>query len=284
MSSFNSILADKLWRLVGVPHGPALIDVRNKDAFAADPRFVPSAMRRPHETVSSWAREFAGRATVAICEDGRGQSEGVAAWLRGCGAASAEVLAGGHEAWAHAGLPLVPEGKLPRRDPQGRTVWVTRSRPKIDRIACSWLIRRFVDPSAVFLGRQTPTGLILRLKRRAFSPPRLACRACIPMILNRPLRGWRSTTPSTAGRVTPATRRMIGRRTPRRNKRDRLTSDQNRLKPFRRRSDVEVHRRASRPARPWRGRSLSLRAPRSLKRALNGAGDRNGGCDLAAPK
>jgi hypothetical protein len=33
----------------------------------------------------------------------------------------------------------------------GRTVWVTRSRPKIDRIACPWLIRRFVDPLAVFL-------------------------------------------------------------------------------------------------------------------------------------
>jgi len=28
---------------------------------------------------------------------------------------------------------------------------VTRARPKIDRIACPWLIRRFVDPSAVFL-------------------------------------------------------------------------------------------------------------------------------------
>jgi hypothetical protein len=30
-------------------------------------------------------------------------------------------------------------------------VWVTRARPKIDRIACPWLIRRFIDPDAVFL-------------------------------------------------------------------------------------------------------------------------------------
>jgi hypothetical protein len=30
-------------------------------------------------------------------------------------------------------------------------VWVTRARPKVDRIACPWLIRRFVDPRAVFL-------------------------------------------------------------------------------------------------------------------------------------
>ncbi len=288
MSSFNSISADKLWRLVGVSHGPALIDVRSKDAFAADPRFVPGAMRRPHETASSWAREFAGRATVAICENGGGQSEGVAAWLRGCGATSAEVLAGGHEAWTQAGLPLVPEGKLPRRDPQGRTVWVTRSRPKIDRIACPWLVRRFVDPGAMFLfvapaevqsvaerfngapfdiegvfwnhrgerctfdtildelgfkhrrsrssrgssGRQTPTGLIVRLKRQVFSPPRWVCPACILTISSNWPRAWRSTTPSTAGRATPATRRTIGRRTPRRNKDDRLTSDQNQLKPF----------------------------------------------------
>jgi rhodanese-related sulfurtransferase len=151
MSSFNSISAEKLWRLVGVPHGPVLVDVRDKDGFAADPRFIPGATRRPHQTLSTWAPEFAGHSAVVICENGGGQSEGVAAWLRDSGAASAEVLAGGHAAWAQAGLPLVPEGKLPPRDPQRRTVWVTRSRPKIDRIACPWLIRRFVDPTAVFL-------------------------------------------------------------------------------------------------------------------------------------
>lgn len=29
--------------------------------------------------------------------------------------------------------------------------WITRERPKIDRIACPWLIKRFVDPEAEFL-------------------------------------------------------------------------------------------------------------------------------------
>ena len=151
MSSFNTISAEKLARLIGVPHGPVLIDVRAKEDFAADPRFIPSAIRRPSESASSWAPEFAGRSAVVICEKGQKLSEGVAAWLRHAGSPSAEVLAGGHAAWAQAGLPLVLEGKLPPRDPQGRTVWVTRSRPKIDRIACPWLIRRFVDPEAVFL-------------------------------------------------------------------------------------------------------------------------------------
>jgi len=29
--------------------------------------------------------------------------------------------------------------------------WITRERPKIDRVACPWLIRRFIDPEAEFL-------------------------------------------------------------------------------------------------------------------------------------
>ncbi len=29
--------------------------------------------------------------------------------------------------------------------------WVTRERPKVDRIACPWLIKRFVDPAAEFI-------------------------------------------------------------------------------------------------------------------------------------
>ena len=29
--------------------------------------------------------------------------------------------------------------------------WVTRARPKTDRIACPWLIRRYIDPEAEFV-------------------------------------------------------------------------------------------------------------------------------------
>jgi rhodanese-related sulfurtransferase len=151
MSSINTISPDKLARLIGVPHGPVLIDVRTDEDFAADPRFVPGAIRRAHAGVSAWASDLKGRSAVVICNKGQKLSEGVAAWLRHAGASSAEVLVGGHLAWVDAGLPLVPEARLPARDAQGRTVWVTRSRPKVDRIACPWLIRRFIDPQAVFL-------------------------------------------------------------------------------------------------------------------------------------
>ncbi len=150
MSSINSISPDKLARLIGTPKCPILIDVRLAEDFASAPQFIPGARRRDHMSVANWAAEFSGSATVVICKRGAKLSEGVAAWLRHAGA-SAEVLEGGHEAWAKAKLPLVPVEKLPPRDSQGRTVWVTRSRPKVDRIACPWLIRRFIDPSAIFL-------------------------------------------------------------------------------------------------------------------------------------
>ncbi len=41
--------------------------------------------------------------------------------------------------------------RVAHRDGDGRTVWVTRARPKVVRVACPWLIRRFIDPNAVFL-------------------------------------------------------------------------------------------------------------------------------------
>lgn len=151
MSSINSISPDKLARLIGVAHCPALIDVRTDEDYAVDPRFVPSALRRSPATVSDWASEFVGRPTVVIDKSGQQVSEGVAAWLRHAGASSADVLSGGHLAWVKCGGPLVPAAKVPPRDTFGRTIWVTRSRPKVDRIACPWLIRRFVDPSAVLL-------------------------------------------------------------------------------------------------------------------------------------
>lgn len=46
---------------------------------------------------------------------------------------------------------LVRPDHVPASEEHGRTVWVTRARPKIGRIACPWLIRRFVDHDAVFL-------------------------------------------------------------------------------------------------------------------------------------
>lgn len=149
MPSFLEITSDKLNRLIGTPNAPMIIDVRTDEDFATDPRLVPASMRRDYRTVSDWAQELNGP-SVILCQKGQKLGHGVAAHLRAAGKV-AEVLEGGFEAWRESQAALVPQERLPQRDSSGRTVWVTRSRPKIDRIACPWLIRRFIDPSAVFL-------------------------------------------------------------------------------------------------------------------------------------
>ncbi len=151
MSSINTISPEKLARLIGVAHCPTLIDVRVDDEWRADPRFIPGAVRCAADSVGQWGGAFAERAVVVIDQDGGALGASVAAWLRCARASSADLLTGGHFEWAQAKRPLVPGAKLPPRGARGRTVWVTRSRPKVDRIACPWLIRRFVDPNAVFL-------------------------------------------------------------------------------------------------------------------------------------
>ncbi|MFC3713525.1 chromate resistance protein ChrB domain-containing protein [Sphingoaurantiacus capsulatus] len=150
MPAPHSITAEKLARLIGQPTAPRIVDMRTDAEFARDPRLIPGARRRRFAEPAHWAPEFGGQAVVVASGDGGDIADGVAAWLRQ-ERVPAERLEGGVAGWAAAGLPLVPEAKLPRRDSNGRTVWVTRQRPKVDRIACPWLIRRFVDPAAVFL-------------------------------------------------------------------------------------------------------------------------------------
>ena len=150
MSAYTTISSDKLSRLIGTANTPALIDVRTDEDFAADPRLIPGAVRRHHEQAADWGEEFSGRPAIVVCLRGQKLAQGTAAWLRHLDVA-AEALEGGFEGWKAAKLPLIPAEKLPPRDARGRTVWVTRARPKVDRIACPWLIRRFVDPNAVFL-------------------------------------------------------------------------------------------------------------------------------------
>ena len=145
MSATNSITPDKLFRLIGTPGCPAIVDVRPEGS-----ELIPSSVRQPAENVADWASSLAGRKAVVTCVHGHERSAGVAAILRSEGI-DAEILEGGVTAWREAGLPLIDATKLPEPDYGGRTLWVTRARPKVDRIACPWLIRRFVDPSARFL-------------------------------------------------------------------------------------------------------------------------------------
>jgi len=151
MPSNSEITAAQLSRLIGLPDQPVIVDVRTDEDFAADPRLVPTAIRRPALQAAAWAAELAdGPPVVVLCQKGLKLSQGAAAMLRHEGIA-AETLEGGFEAWAQGGHLLARIAALPPVDAKGRTLWVTRARPKIDRIACPWLIRRFIDRNATFL-------------------------------------------------------------------------------------------------------------------------------------
>jgi len=150
MTAATSITTPQLSRLIGLPNAPAIVDVRIDEDYRTDPRLLPGSRRRDHRAIGSWAPDYRGKSVIVVCQRGQKLSEGTAAWLRHDGI-DAQTLEGGFEAWTKAGELLARTDKLPARDEQGRTVWVTRSRPKVDRIACPWLIRRFIDPGAVFL-------------------------------------------------------------------------------------------------------------------------------------
>lgn len=117
-----------------------LVDVRRDAAFERDPVVLPGAIRRRPEDVATWSpRLESWRPVVVYCVHGHEVSRGAATALRALGF-DARPLAGGLEGWRESGGALVPFTPPTR--------WVTRARPKVDRIACPWLLRRFIDPDA----------------------------------------------------------------------------------------------------------------------------------------
>lgn len=150
MASPNQITVSQLHKLIGTPDCPVLIDVCIDEDFRDDPRLIPSARRHSFQDILHLVPELQENKVVIICQKGKKLSSGASALLRSAGIA-AESLQGGNYGWRDAGLPLIPVEKIPPLTAAGHTLWVTRHRPKIDRIACPWLIRRFVDPKAQFL-------------------------------------------------------------------------------------------------------------------------------------
>jgi len=136
-----------LHSLLGSPNAPLLLDVRRDAAFQADDRMIVAGVRPAADLTEFAAAHAAGRLVVTYCVHGHEVSQDAARRLREAGR-DAGHLEGGIEAWKAAGLPTFrrrPEWRVP-----GGSRWITRARPKIDRIACPWLIRRFIDPLARF--------------------------------------------------------------------------------------------------------------------------------------
>jgi rhodanese-related sulfurtransferase len=141
----------QLWSEIGTAQAPMILDVRRREILDAAPGLIPTATWHQPETFADWVPTLPTvRPIVVTCRYGHQLSQMVAADLRARGI-PARVLEGGYQGWGEAGLPLTAKAALDRFASKAPSLWVTRRRPKIDRIACPWLIRRFVDPEAVFL-------------------------------------------------------------------------------------------------------------------------------------
>jgi rhodanese-related sulfurtransferase len=140
-----SISAATLKQSIGSSEPPLVIDVRRKERFLESGIVLKGSLRRDPERVQEWRKTLPRAASVVVyCVHGHEVSQNVAKVL------GARYLEGGIEAWRENG------GDLFQKPQNSSSRWVTRERPKIDRIACPWLVRRFVDPDAEFLYVPTP--------------------------------------------------------------------------------------------------------------------------------
>ncbi len=130
---------------------PLVIDVRRAPAYRSATDMIAGALRRDPATVADWSRTLPrARDVVVYCVHGHEVSQNAAQALREAGF-NAHFLDGGiEEGWKSNG------GAVAHKPKDAATRWVTRERPKIDRIACPWLVARFVDPDAEFLYVPTP--------------------------------------------------------------------------------------------------------------------------------
>ena len=143
MTKAQPISPTDLYLELGTARAPVLIDVRSDLNSDPDQRLIVSARPMP-VTPEQWTIDLESGQRFVVYSGDDEVSEGVAQALCEFGK-DARYLDGGFAGWLANGLPT-------RRQLTTDTKkWVTREQPKIDRIACPWLIRRFIDPDAEFI-------------------------------------------------------------------------------------------------------------------------------------
>jgi rhodanese-related sulfurtransferase len=167
----RSISAAQLSARLGRFDAPIFVDVRKAPAFDAAARVIAGALRIAPDEITKGSEKLPGdREIVAYCVHGHEVSQNAASRLVAAGF-NAAFLEGGIAHWEEERRPTMakdPQLGLPSL-PRKPSKWVTRERPKIDRIACPWLIRRFIDPMAEFL--YVPSETVIETGRRENATP-----------------------------------------------------------------------------------------------------------------
>ena len=158
-----SISPDDLYARLGTARAPVLLDVRRNEAFAADDRLIIGAYHAPPDAAERWSRDLPpDRFVVAYCVHGHEVSQGVAKSL-GAGGRQAAYLEAGIGGWKEKGLPTR------KKVASASDKWVTREHPKIDRIACPWLVSGFIEPRAQFI-YVPPNDVLAEAKKTGATP------------------------------------------------------------------------------------------------------------------
>lgn len=142
--SSRSISPHDLYVLIGSDAAPTVVDVRRAAELANADRLLVSAFPRPPDEKELWLQNWPSGPVVVYCAHGDADSQGATELLQAAGV-DAKFLRGGIASWTENGLPTR------RNILTSADKWVTREHPKIDRIACPWLIRRFINPNAEFI-------------------------------------------------------------------------------------------------------------------------------------
>jgi len=148
----KSITASELSSLSGTAAWPTVVASTRCAKFEQEGRAIAGSVWRDHMATDAWGSELAapGKPVVVYCLHGHNVSQLAVARLRAQGI-DARHLEGGIDAYEQVGGLVLrqrgPDVPLLLSQP---TQWITRERPKIDRIAFPWLVRRFIDPLAMF--------------------------------------------------------------------------------------------------------------------------------------
>lgn len=150
-----TISAKDAWQ--AVQSGKArLFDVRRRPLFDQSPLLAAMAQWRDPVFAAEWGeRTPKDKPVFVYCVHGHEVSQNAATALRQAGQ-DAAYIDGGFASWVELNCPTEV-----RSDKTKNATYVTRERPKIDRIAVPWLIARFVDPEAHFV--YVPAADVLRI-------------------------------------------------------------------------------------------------------------------------
>ena len=158
-----SISPEQFVALLGSADAPLVLDVRGEERFLESERMAPGAIRCALQDVPRFASAGEPRRAVVYCVHGQEVGEQAAADLRRAGWQAA-YLQGGIEGLIERGLPTLRKRLDLGVTGEQASRWITRERPKIDRIACPWLVRRFIDPRAQFF--YVPANRVLKEAQR----------------------------------------------------------------------------------------------------------------------